>query len=149
MTKRTRYFFAGSAAILVAGLCTGLVAYYAGGFPSLSASRTGPAELSYVPADATVVGYANVGEVMASQLRQRLKERMPQERGQEEFQQATGIDIERDIEYVVAAVTPGTHSALLVARGNFNPSLLESLALQHGGVVETYREKRLVSRAAW
>ncbi len=55
---------AGSAAILAAGLCTGLVAYYAGGFPSLSASRTGPAELSYVPADATVVAYANVGEVM-------------------------------------------------------------------------------------
>ena len=70
------------------------------------------------------------------------------QKGQEEFQRETGIDIERDIEYVVAAVTPGTHSALLVARGNFNPSLLESLALQHGGVVETYREKRLVSRAA-
>ena len=44
------------------------------------------------------------------------------EKGQEEFQRETGIDIERDIQYVVAAVTPGTHSALLVARGNFNPS---------------------------
>ena len=41
MTKRTRYFMAGAAAVLAVGLCTGLVAYY-GGFPALSASRTGP-----------------------------------------------------------------------------------------------------------
>jgi hypothetical protein len=73
MTKRTRYFMGGSAAILVAGLGTGLVAYYGGGFPSLSASRSGPSELSYVPAEAAVVAFANVREVMDSQLRQRLK----------------------------------------------------------------------------
>ena len=45
-------FPGGSAAVLVAGLGTGLVAYYGGGFPALSAS-TGPIELRYVPADAT------------------------------------------------------------------------------------------------
>ena len=148
MTRNTRYFMAGSAAVLTAGLCTGLVAYYGGGFQALSAS-TGPIELRYVPPDAAVIAYADVGAIMNSELRLRIKEAMPMhQKGQEEFQRETGIDIERDIEYVVAAVTPGTHSALLVARGNFNPSLLESLALQHGGVVETYREKRLVSRAA-
>src|SRR5450759_5555378 len=108
MTKKTRYFMGGSAAILVAGLGTGLVAYYAGCFPSLSASRSVPSELSYVPADATVVAFANVREVMDSQLRQRLKQVMPQETGQKEFEQQTGIDIERDIDYVVAAMTaPG------------------------------------------
>jgi hypothetical protein len=147
MTRRTRIFFAGSAAILVAGLCTGLVAYYAGGFPSLSASRTGPAELSYVPADATVVAYANVGEIMASQLRQRLKDRMPQERGQQEFQEATGIDIERDIDYIVAAANagvPGNPNGLVVARGRFNTTQLETLAREHGGVVEEYKGKRLI-----
>ena len=147
MTRSTRYFFAGSAAVLVAGLCTGLVAYYGGGFQALSAS-TGPIELRYVPPDAAVIAYADVGAIMNSELRLRIKEAMPmQEKGQEEFQQETGIDIERDIQYVVAAVTPGTHSALLVARGNFNPTVLENLAVQHGGVVETYREKRLVSKA--
>jgi hypothetical protein len=148
MTKRTRYFLAGSAAVLVAGLGTGLVAYYGGGFPSLSASRTGPSELSYVPADASIVAYANVGEVMASQLRQRLKERMPNEQGQQEFQQATGIDIERDIQYVVAAVTSvdaSSPNGLVVARGNFNPTQLETLAREHGGVVEDYKGKRLVT----
>jgi hypothetical protein len=147
MTRKTRYFMVGSGAVLAAGLCTGLVAYYGGGFQAVSAS-TGPTELRYVPADAAVIAYADVGAIMNSELRQRIKEALPhQQHGQEEFQRETGIDIERDIQYVVAAVTPGTKSALLVARGNFNPTQLRSLATQHGGVVETYREKQLISKA--
>jgi len=148
MNKKTRYFMAGSAAVLVAGLCTGLFAYYGGGFPKLSASRTGPAELSYIPADATVVAYANVGEVMASQLRQKMKQAMPGERGQQEFLEHTGIDIEKDIRYIVAAVTsaaPENANGLIVARGYFNPTQLETLAREHGGVVEQYKGKRLVT----
>src|SRR5579862_6677938 len=127
MTTRTRYFMAGSGAIVVAGLCTGLVAYYGGGFPSLSASRSGPSELSYVPADATVVAFANVSDIMTSQVRQRLKAALPNETGQQEFQKETGIDIEHDIQYVVAAMTtPGgdglqkSPNGLVVARGQFN-----------------------------
>ena len=146
MTRSTRYFFAGSAAVLAAGLCTGLVAYYGGGFQALSAS-TGPIELRYVPPDAAVIAYADVGAIMNSELRLRIKEAMPMhQQGQEEFARETGIDIERDIQYVVAAVTPGTKSALLVARGNFNFTILENLAVEHGGVVETYREKQLISK---
>lgn len=145
MTRRTRYFMAGSGAILAAGLCVGLAAYYGGGFQALSAS-TGPDELRYVPADAAVIAYADVGAIMNSELRHRIKLAMPMhEKGQEEFRRETGIDIERDIQYIVAAITPGTHSALLVARGNFNPVQLETLAVEHGGTAETYRDKRLVS----
>jgi len=145
MTRKTRYFMAGSAAILAAGLCTGLVAYYGGGFQALSAS-TGPEELRYIPGDAAVVAYADVGAIMNSELRQRIKQAVPMhEKGQDEFRRQTGIDIERDIQYVVAAVSPGTHSALLVARGNFNPTDLESLAVSHGGTAETYQGTRLVS----
>ncbi|HTM25510.1 MAG TPA: hypothetical protein VL225_09980 [Vicinamibacterales bacterium] len=151
MTRKTRYFMAGSAAILVAGLCTGLVAYYGGGFPSLSASRSGPAELSYVPANATVVAFANIREIMDSQLRQRLKQVLPQESGQKEFQAETGIDIEQDIDYVVAAMTtpgegglPNNANGLVVARGRFNPTQLETFARDHGGVVEDYKGKRLI-----
>jgi hypothetical protein len=95
-----------------------------GGFPSLSASRSGPSELSYVPADSAVVAFANVREVMDSQLRQRIKQAFPDERGQKEFQERTGIDIERDIDYIVAAMTtPGAGglktnpNGLVVARG--------------------------------
>jgi hypothetical protein len=144
---------AASAGIVVVGLGSGLVAYYGGGFPSLSASRSGPAELSYVPADAAVVAYANVREVMDSDLRQKMKAALPNENGQKEFQEQTGIDIEHDIDYVVAAMTAiptdahapggGAHG-LVVARGRFNTTQLETLIRDHGGVVEEYKGKRLV-----
>ena len=148
MTKKTRIFMGGSAAVLVAGLGTGLVAYYGGGFPTLSASRSGPTELSYVPAQSAVVAFANVREVMDSQLRLKLKAVMPQEQGQKEFQDHTGIDIEKDIDYIVAAAMgpvnqPGANG-LVVARGRFNITTLETLARDHGGVVEEYKGKRLI-----
>jgi hypothetical protein len=156
MNKKTRYFMAGSAAILAAGLVTGTVAYYSGGFQALSAS-TGPTELSYVPADAAIVAYADVASIMNSELRQRLKTVIPlhDQQGQEEFQRQTGIDIERDVDYVVASVSApadGTLSAafgpLVVARGRFNDTQLESLAREHGGSVEIYREKRMIISTA-
>lgn len=149
MTKQTRYFMAGSAAVLAAGLCTGLVAYYGGGFQALSAS-TGPTELSYVPADASVVAYADVRSIMDSELRQRLKTVMPSEHGKEEFQRETGIDIETDVDYIVASICPTSdtkiHAApLVVVRGRFNDNHLESIAREHGGTFEEYRGKRMVS----
>src|SRR3954470_2715776 len=163
MTKKTRYFMGISATVLVVGLGSGLVAYYGGGFPALSASNSGPSELSYVPAESAVVAFANVREVMDSQFRQRLKTVMPDEKGQQEFQAQTGIDIERDIDYVVAAMTtvpsmgaPSPTGAmmvanqpggLVVARGRFNTTQLETLVREHGGVVEEYKGKRLVKAA--
>src|SRR3990170_7762636 len=135
MTKRTRYFMAGSAAVLAAGLGTGLIAYYTGGFQPVSASAVSN-ELRYVPADATMVAYADIRAIMDSDLRARLKQAMPMhEKGQQEFQDKTGIDIERDIDYVVAALAPGANQGapLVVARGRFDSVRLEGLALQHGG----------------
>ena len=119
MTKKTRIFMTGSAAVLAGGLCTGLVAYYGGGFQALVAS-TGPTELSYVPADASVVAYADVKSIMNSELRQRFKQSMPMpmgEEGQREFFEKTGIDIENDIDYIVAAATrlPGQGTTIPVA----------------------------------
>jgi hypothetical protein len=138
----------GAAAVVIAGVGTGLVAYYAGGFPSLSASRQGPSELNYVPATAAVIAYANVREVMDSELRRRLKQSLPNETGQQEFQNETGIDIERDIDYVIAAMTttgPSDVNGLVIARGRFNVTRLEALARDHGGVVEDYQGKRLIT----
>lgn len=149
MTKKTRYFMAGSGAILAAGLCTALVAYYTGGFQPVSASAVSN-ELRYVPADSTVVAYADVRAIMDSELRARLKQAMPtQEQGQQEFQQQTGIDIERDIDFVVAAMSPKIGAqvdsgGLVVARGRFNDTQLEGLAREHGGTVGDYKGKRLV-----
>jgi hypothetical protein len=143
----------GSAAVLAGGLCTGLVAYYGGGFQALVAS-TGPTELSYVPADAAVVAYADVKSIMNSELRQRFKQSVPMpmgEEGQREFFEKTGIDIENDIDYIVAAATrlPGhgdDHpSGVMVARGRFDIVRLEGLALQHGAQVQEYKGKKLLT----
>ena len=147
MTKKTRYFLAASGAVLAAGLGTGLVAYYTGGFQSVSASAVSN-ELRYVPADATVVAYADVRAIMDSDLRARLKDALPMhEQGQQEFQAQTGIDIEKDIDYVVASLTPGAEkpAPLVVARGRFNDTQLEGLIREHGGTVEDYKGKRLIS----
>ena len=146
MTRKTRYFLAGSAAVLAAGLGTGLVAYYTGGFQPVSASAVSN-ELRYVPADATVVAYADVRAIMDSDLRARLKVAMPMhEQGQREFQAQTGIDIEHDIDYVVASLTTGLQkpAPLVVARGRFNDTQLEALIREHGGTVEDYKGKRLI-----
>src|SRR5688500_327517 len=145
MTRQTRYLTLGSAAILVFGLCTGLVAYY-GGIPSLTASRVGPAELAFVPADASIVAFADVRDVMNSELRQKLRQVLPgDQEKREELQRLTGIDIERDIDRVVAAVgVDGEQSTVAFLSGRFNPTQIEALALQHGGQVVDYGGKRLI-----
>ena len=144
MTKQTRYLALGSAAILTFGLCTGLVAYY-GGIPSLTASRVGPAELAYVPADAGIVAFADVRDVMNSDLRRKLREALPGDaQKREELQRLTGIDIERDIDRVVASVGAGVeNSTVAFLSGRFNPTQIEALARQHGAKVVEYRGKRL------
>src|SRR5215469_5390267 len=100
MTRRTRWFLIGSALIVVVGLCTGLVAYYNGGLPGLSGP--GPAELGYVPESATVVAFANVGEIMKSDVHKRLQSMIPSGQGRDELQSEIGVDIQRDIDTVVA-----------------------------------------------
>jgi hypothetical protein len=150
MTKSTRYFMAGSAAVMAVGLCTGLVAFYGGGFQPVWASSVST-ELVYVPADATMVAYADVRSIMDSELRQQLKQAIPTPTGQQEFQEKTGIDIDRDIDYVVAAITSvdsGRPSGLVVARGRFDAVTLEALAREHGGTVEEYKGKRLINSPA-
>ena len=147
MTKKTRYFMAGSAAVLTAGLGTGLVAYFTGGFESVAAAPVAN-ELRYIPSDSTVVAYADVRSIMDSDLRQRLRAAIPRHgQGQQEFQTQTGIDIERDIDYIVAAGSPMPEGpdGLIVARGRFNDTLLEALAREHGGTVQDYNGKRLVN----
>src|SRR5262245_52648745 len=152
MTSRTRYFVIASLLVLIVGLGTGLVAYFAG-FPTSALSRQGgPDELKYVPANAALVAFANVHEVMTSDTRQRLRIALPDmPDGQHEFQDRTGIDIERDIDHVVAFVgqrmiegrsVPA--SGMVLARGRFDQVKIESLMREHGGVVQDYKGRRLI-----
>ena len=152
MTRGTRYFMIGSVATLLVGLGAGLVAYYSG-FPLGALSRAGaPEELRYLPKEATVVAYANVHDVMNSQLRQRLRSIEPEEQrdGQKAFQAKTGINLETDVDRVVACLTRKPVAAergqgLVLARGRFDEVRLEGLAREHGGSVEDYKGKRLLT----
>jgi hypothetical protein len=157
MSKGTRYFVITAGAILAVGLTTGLVASYMG-LPVAFSSAAGPDELQYVPSDASVVAYANVREIMDSDFRQRFRQFEPDTHERDEFQEKTGVNIEEDINSVVAALvgctdlsTSPQKSVLLLARGryDYDQARLELLALEHGGKVEDYvtpdGTKRLVT----
>jgi hypothetical protein len=151
MTRQTRYFMFGAIAVLLVGLCTGMVAYYAG-LPMGAFGQTQTlGELNYVPGDAALVAYCDVQDVMRSELRQRVNKSMPhREQGQEEFERETGISLEHDIDRVVAFLVPGAgdgYTGMMIATGRFDALRLEGLAREHGGTIEEYRGKRLISRA--
>jgi hypothetical protein len=145
MTKRTRYFLTGSAVVLLIGLGTGLVAYYKGDL-QMFRNVAGPEELAYVPADVSGVAYANVRDIMNSEFRQKLRTVLPTGEGKDQFLNETGIDIERDIQSVVAAAGAGDpeQTGIILIRGIFDEPRIELLAQQHGGTTEMYKGKRLM-----
>jgi hypothetical protein len=150
MTQRTRYFLVGSGLIVIVGLCTGLVAYYSGNLPF--GSTRGPAELSYVPADTTAIAYADVRHIMDSEFRQRLKALIPTGEGKNELLTETGIDVEKDIDSVVAGLASASAEPraahVVLIRGRFQQEKIEALARAHGGTTEDYRGKRLILEPA-
>jgi hypothetical protein len=144
MSQRTRYFLIGSALVMILGLGVGAVAYYNGNLPLKSTA--GPEEFAYLPANVTGVAYANVGVIMSSQFTEKLRQVLPTGEEKAKLQAELGLDIERDIDSVIAGSTgtgPGEHGVVLV-RGRFNQGHLEALALQHGGVAEDYNGKKLI-----
>jgi hypothetical protein len=157
MTKRTRLFLVISATVLVLGLGTGLLASYMGGMQNIQLfGSDGPAELAYVPQDVGLVAYANVRDVMGSQLRQKLlelKQNNPDNpdnpdnpSDSDNFETETGINIERDVDTVVAAVASGAENRFLVlARGRFDQPRIEALVQQRGGTIETYNGQKLLT----
>ena len=155
MTKGTRSFVVAAVAILGIGLMTGLVASHLGLPVAVFSSAAGPDELKYVPQDAAVVAYANVRELMDSDLRQRLRKLEPNTQERDEFEERTGVDIEHDIDAVIASILPtaepaasashDNHRPLVLARGRFDVVRLEGLARQHGATVGDYQGVRLIT----
>lgn len=150
--KKTRYFVAISAAVLAIGLGTGIVASYVGLPVSVFSSAAGPEELQYVPADAAVVAYANVREVLNSDFRKRFNDIGPSQDDKNEFEEKTGLNFEQDVDSVVAAVMPKDGMAnnpagsfLVLARARYQASRLEALAIEHGAQVTEYKGKRLIT----
>lgn len=147
MSRRTRYFLLISGLIVVGGLGTGLVAVYSGGLSALR--NQNPSEFAYVPDGATAVAYADVRHIMDSEFRQRLRAALPDDKAKakDAFLAETGIDIERDIDTVVAGLTPEAMAGggpVVLLRGRFDAARVEQAALKHGATVEEYRGKRLL-----
>src|SRR5438067_1939480 len=105
MNDKTRYLIIVSTLVTIVGVGTGLIAYYtelAGGPRS---GRTAPDELRYVPRNAALVAYADIRQVMASGLHQKLQAAIPgREHESRQFAERTGIDVEKDIDRVVACL---------------------------------------------
>jgi hypothetical protein len=146
MKKRTRQFVFVAAGILVFGLGTGLVASYMGLQNIVLIGQDGPAQFEYIPADAQALGYANIREVMDSELRKKILELHP---GQDvpDFTEQTGIDIRTDVDEVLVAMLGGNKSPLVIAKGRFNPTNIEGLIRQHGGAVEEYKGARIFTHS--
>jgi len=152
MTKPTRLFLFVSGGILAAGLGTGLVAAYVGGFQNLSLlASSGPDELSYLPADAKVVAFANVREIMDSELHQKFQALAPRNgEGLARFQEETGVDVTKDVDYVLAALSGDTAAGpeqghpLVMAHGHFDNVRIEGLVRSKGGTVEDYKGIRFL-----
>lgn len=155
MTSRTRYFVIASLLVLLIGLGTGLVAYYVGFPASALFAEDGSDELQFVPPDATLVAFANVHEIMSSDLRERARRVLPRSpSGQEQFRNETGINVETDIDRVVACLSrPGEGdqgagtAGLVLARGRFDAVRIEALMRDHGATVGDYKGVRLITGA--
>ncbi len=151
MTTRTRYFVIVSLLVLGVGLGTGMVAYYVG-FPARADGPAGgPKELAYVPRDASIIAYANVRGIMDSELRQKIRRSVPlPENGQQELQDRTGINLETDVDHIVAcARAQGGNQAMpgagmVLAAGTFDEVRIEALMREHGARVEQYNGSRLI-----
>ncbi len=149
MTKRTRLFLFAAAGTLVVGLGTGLVASYMGQ-NLLIIGADGPDELVYIPADSQIVGFANVREVMDSELRRKvLQFGGPDRPGGNFLEEHTGISVERDVDQVVVSMAGGAdpqgHPSLAIVRGRFDQDRITQLVREQGGVVEEYQSIRVLS----
>lgn len=159
MQKKTRYFVIGAGAVLVVGLGGGLVAYLA--YNRAAGVPAGmPAELRYVPANAAVVAYADVRTVMNSDVRRAVMPNVDSEsgKGRQTFNDFAGVDLEKQVNRVVAYIEsdasadPAVQStrdvprALVLMQGTFDVSRIESAILQHGGIMEDHKGRKIFVR---
>src|ERR1700689_373730 len=142
MAKRTRVFLLVAAGVVSAGLVTGLVAWSMGVPVFAALGSNVPDELEYVPDTVHMVAYADVRQVMGSPFRDRLRQyQNANPSGADGLEARTGINLDTDIDHVVAAMSPRTGDAstdrpLLIARGRFNEVKIEGLMRDQGARIE-------------
>jgi hypothetical protein len=158
MTNKSRYFLVAAAAILILGVGGGLIAYLvyqrAAGVPPGV-----PVEVQYVPADAALVAYVNVRTVMRSDLHRALAPAAGAESRKEHvMRDFAGIDVEKQVDHVLAYVEPSTSTAasqapepgrgqapqaMALVQGDFDQARVEQFIRDHGGTIEDYRGRHI------
>jgi hypothetical protein len=159
MTKKTRYFVLAAGAVLIVGLGGGLAAYLA--YNRVAGVGGGlPPEMRYVPADAGMVAFANVRAVMNSDLRRALMPSIDPEsrKGRQMMNDFAGVDIEKQVNRVVAYVEPYTPPdpqsqvkpevprALVMVQGTFEPARIETFIRERGGTMDEYKGRKIFVR---
>ena len=138
MSRRTRYVALASGGVLAVGLCSGLFAYLNRGI-TRGVAADAPAELAFVPSNATAIAYADVRAVMSSEFRDRVRQIAPDGAGREQLARHLGLNIERDIDRVLVFWVPGPDeddaSGLALFSGRFDAARLETVARNSGAVV--------------
>jgi hypothetical protein len=158
MSNRTRGFVLGASAILVLGIGTAGVASYVGFDKLALLGRQSADELSYLPHDVELVAFANVRQLMGSDLRQRLQAHTGAASAPDDLAAHTGVNIETDVDSVYVAVLPDDSSAveasapaampLILARGRFDRARIEALVLERGGVATQHHGTWLLTSDA-
>jgi hypothetical protein len=130
------------------GISAGLVAYFLAS-PGLADHLAVQDELELVPADSSLLAFADVRQVMVSDLRDRLRPLVPGN-GQQQFLQDTGINIETDLDRILVALAPapaGTRpplTPLVIARGRFDEAKVEAFMRERGAILQEHRGRRLI-----
>jgi len=156
MTRKTRYFVVAAGAVLVVGLGGGLIAYLA--YNRVAGLPAGvPPEMRYVPANAAVVAFADVHAVMNSELRRSLMPSVDPEsrKGQRMMNDFAGVDLEKQVNRVVAYVEPykapdpqaqgepDIPRALVLVHGTFDSARIESFIRERAGTVDDYKGRKI------
>jgi hypothetical protein len=156
MTKKTRYFLFGSVGVLVIGLGGGLIAYLA--YTRAAGVPAGvPPEVQYVPSNAEVVAYANVREIMNSELRRELMPTLEtgSQKGRRMMSDFAGVDLEKQVNRVVAYVEPFAAPnpqeqqrpeiprAVFLVQGTFDQAKIEQLIRDRSGAMEDHNGSKI------
>jgi hypothetical protein len=163
MTQKSRYFLIVSGVVMILALAGGLIAYLtrAGG---LAAGL--PEELRYVPADAVLVGYADVRAVMDSELRRELMSTIQPgpRKGRQTMHEFAGIDLEKQVSHVVGYVAASAATAaqpgsgpvateepqmprgVMLVQGTFEQPRIEQFIRDHGGTIEEHNGRHFSVR---
>ncbi len=158
MTKKTRYFVLAAGAVLIVGLGGGLVAYLAYNRAGVAGGL--PPEMRYVPADVALVAFADVRAVMNSDLRRALMPSIDPEsrKGRQMMNDFAGVDVEKQVNRVVAYVEPYTPPdpqsqakpeiprALVLVQGSFEPARIEAFIRERAGTMDEYKGRKIFVR---